>query len=136
MIPSNDHDWVRVCALDVLTADRGAAALVHGRQVALFRLSGDEGVHAIGHRDPYSGSNVMARGLVGSVGDVAVVASPLHKQRFRLDDGSAVEEPEVRAGVWGTRVVDGFVEVTTVPIIEPSSPLEAPSSLVGAVAAP
>ncbi|KAA1420763.1 nitrite reductase small subunit NirD [Mumia zhuanghuii] len=135
-MPSQELEWVRVCALDALTPDRGAAALVHGRQVALFRLSGDEGVHALGHRDPYSGANVIARGLVGSVGDVAVVASPLHKQRFRFDDGSAVEDPGVRVGVWGTRVVDGFVEVTTVPVVEPEPPVQAPASLVEAVAAP
>ncbi|PJJ56241.1 nitrite reductase (NADH) small subunit [Mumia flava] len=115
--------WVRVCALDDLVPDRGAAALVGDQQVALFRLSGDDvPVRAVGHRDPYAGSNVMARGLVGSVGDVAVVASPLLKQRFRLDDGRAVEEPEVGLGSWPVRVVDGIVEVGATPVVRPAAP--------------
>mgnify|MGYP003289807785 CR=1 FL=1 len=115
--------WIRVCAVDSLVPDRGAAALVAGRQVALFRLGGDaEGaVRAIGHRDPYSGANVMARGLVGTVGDVAVVVSPMHKQKFRFDDGSAVEEPSTSVGVWATRVVDGMVEVAATPRVAPSA---------------
>ncbi|MGH1564819.1 nitrite reductase small subunit NirD [Mumia sp. DW29H23] len=114
--------WVRVCAFDALFPDRGAAALVGGRQVALFRLAGDaDTVHAIGHRDPYSGANVMARGLVGTVGDVAVVVSPMHKQRFRFQDGAAVDDPSVTVGVWATRVVDGAVEVACAPLVEPSA---------------
>ncbi|WP_243842960.1 nitrite reductase small subunit NirD [Mumia sp. ZJ430] len=123
--------WVRVCALDALFPDRGAAALVDGRQVALFRLAGEpDVVRAIGHRDPYSGANVMARGLVGTVGDVPVVVSPMHKQRFRFDDGTAVEDPAVSVGVWATRVVDGVVEVAATPLLEPRpSSLEPLSSL-------
>ncbi|WP_262848816.1 nitrite reductase small subunit NirD [Mumia quercus] len=117
--------WVRVCAVDALFPDRGAAALVDGRQVALFRLAGDAPttVRAIGHRDPYSGANVMARGLVGTVGDVPVVVSPMHKQRFRFDDGCAIDEPGVSVGVWATRVLDGVVEVAATPLVEPSAGL-------------
>lgn len=116
--------WVRVCALDALVPDRGAAALVDGRQVALFRLAGDADatVRAVGHRDPYSGANVMARGLVGSVGDVPVVVSPMHKQRFRFDDGRALDDPSVTVGVWATRVVGRTVEVASTPLVEPSAP--------------
>lgn len=123
-----DATWVRVCAVDALVPDRGAAALVDGRQIALFRLAGEPGdtVHAIGHRDPYSGANVMARGLVGTVGDVAVVVSPMHKQRFRLDDGTAIGDPSVSVGVWATRVADGVIEVAATPVVEPTEPAGAP----------
>lgn len=108
------NEWTAICALEDLTPDRGAAAIVGDRQVALFRLSGDV-VYAIAHRDPYSGANVMARGLVGTRGGVPTVASPMHKQAFDLRTGESMDDPAVRLETWQTRVVDGTVELSTVP---------------------
>lgn len=107
--------WQRVCVLDDLVPDRGAAALVDGCQVALFRLTGPTEVHAVDHRDPFSGANVMARGLVGSRVGAPTVASPMHKQSFDLRSGQCLDDPGVALRVWGTRVRDGWVEVLTGP---------------------
>ena len=57
-------DWRRICRLSDLESGFGEAALVDGRQVALFRL--DDGVHAVGHVDPATGAGVIARGITGS----------------------------------------------------------------------
>jgi nitrite reductase (NADH) small subunit len=102
--------WTKVCALDALAIDRGAAALVDGQQVAVFRLaSGD--VFAVDHRDPFSGANVMARGLVGTRGDKSTVASPIYKQVFDLATGLCLDDESVTLRAWPVRVVDGMVEV-------------------------
>jgi len=100
--------WVAVCTVDRLWVDRGAAALVDGEQVALFRLA-DDTIWAVGHRDPFTGANVIARGLVGSRGDVPTVASPLHKQVFDLRTGRCLDDPDVTLGHWDVRVVDDVV---------------------------
>jgi nitrite reductase (NADH) small subunit len=105
------HTWLRVCPYDDLVPDRGAAALVGDRQIALFRLSASAEVHAIDHRDPFSDANVMARGLVGSRAGVPTVASPMHKQAFELRTGQCVDDPDVALEVWPTRVSEGWVEV-------------------------
>ena len=102
--------WTAICTLDALTPDRGTAALVGDQQVAVFRLS-DGGIYAISHRDPYSGANVMARGLVGTRGGVPTVASPMHKQTFSLSTGESMDDPAVRLDTWQARVVDGMVEL-------------------------
>jgi nitrite reductase (NADH) small subunit len=102
--------WTPVCRLDDLVPDRGAAALVDGEQVALFRLGSGE-LFAVDHHDPFTGSNVIARGLVGTRGDVPTVASPLHKQVFDLRTGVALDYPESSLGTWEVRVVEGVVEV-------------------------
>lgn len=106
--------WSPVCALEDLVPDRGAAALVSTpdgpRQVAIFRLS-DGGLHAVGHRDPFTGANVIARGLVGTRGEVPTVASPLHKQVFDLRTGAALDYPDVSLDGWEVRVVEGSVHV-------------------------
>jgi nitrite reductase (NADH) small subunit len=102
--------WTQVCQVDALPVDRGAAALIDNRQVALFRLASGE-VYAVGHRDPFSAANVMARGLVGTRGDVPTVASPVYKQVFDLRTGRCLDDESVALGSWSVRVVDGIVEV-------------------------
>lgn len=103
--------WIPVCTLVSLVPDRGAAALVAGHQVALFRLRETDEVLAVDHRDPFSGANVMARGLVGSRGDIPTVASPVYKQTFDLRTGVCLDDDSAALGVWETRVNDGVVEV-------------------------
>ena len=106
--------WTAVCRYDELLCERGVAALMpDGRQVALFRLA-DGSVRAIGQRDPYSGANVISRGLVGTRGERSVVASPMYKQHFDLRTGEAVDDPDVRLPVHPVRVRDGVVEVGTI----------------------
>lgn len=102
---------VAVCRVADLHPERGAAALVDGRQVALFRLAGTDEVLAVSHRDPFTGANVIARGLVGSRGDVVTVASPLLKQVFDLRTGHCLDEPGVALATYPVTVVDGVVHV-------------------------
>lgn len=98
-----------------LPVDRGVAAVVAGEYVAVFRLADGE-VAAIDHVDPCSGVPVLARGLVGSVDDAPVVASPLHKQRFDLRTGRCLDDHDVRVRVWPVAVVDGVVTVGDEPL--------------------
>ena len=102
--------WVAVCAYDELLPERGVAALVGGEQVAVFRTF-DGVLHAIGNRDPFSGAYVLSRGIVGSRGAAATIASPLFKQVFDLRTGQCLGEPDVAVAVHDARVVDGAVEV-------------------------
>jgi nitrite reductase (NADH) small subunit len=84
--------WVDVCHYDELIPERGVAALVHGRQVAVFRTySGD--LYALSHRDPFSGAYVLARGILGTRGGVPTVASPMYKQVFDLRTGRCLDDP-------------------------------------------
>jgi nitrite reductase (NADH) small subunit len=103
-------DWVRVCRFDDLQPERGAAALVKDRQIALFR-TWDGAVYAVDHLDPFSGAHVMARGIVGTRGAVPTVASPMYKQVFDLRTGAALDDPSVHLQVHAVRLVNGLVDV-------------------------
>ena len=85
-----DVTWHDVCLLSDLSRERGAAALLDGVQVAVFRTH-DDRVHAVQQLDPYSGANVMSRGIVGSRGDRPTVASPMYKQVFDLRTGECLD---------------------------------------------
>jgi nitrite reductase (NADH) small subunit len=101
--------WVAVCAPERILPDTGVAALVAGRQVAIFRLS-DGRLFAMDNHDPCSGVSVLSRGIVGDVDGRPVVASPLHKQRFDLTTGECLDD-EVTVAVHDVRVRDGLLEV-------------------------
>jgi nitrite reductase (NADH) small subunit len=100
-----------VCQYDVLLPERGVAALIGEVQIALFRTH-DGSVFAIGNQDPFSGANVMSRGIVGSRGDVQTVASPMFKQVFDLRTGQCLDDPTVSLPVFPVEIVDGQVLVT------------------------
>ena len=122
---------IPVCPLDRLVPERGAAVLVDGSQVALFRVAdrdtGEDRVYAVSHRDPFSEAHVMARGIVGSSGERVTVASPMYKQVFDLVTGVCLTEPEVRLQVWPTRIVEGTVHVAAQPL-----PADRPAVLAAA----
>lgn len=125
-------DFIRVCDLDQLVRDRGVAVLLGEQQIALFRVvvDGSDTVFAVGHHDPFSEANVIARGLVGSVGDRDVVASPMYKQAFDLRTGVCLTDPEHRLPVWAARLDDGGVYVDPDPVPAALLDSEAPQARV------
>jgi len=116
--------WVAVCTKRQLIPERGVAVLVEDQQVALFlvRAGEDEFVHAVGHRDPFSDANVVARGIVGSVGARDTVASPMYKHVFDLTTGECVTDPSVRLPVYRTWIAGGVVYVQVTPLREGADP--------------
>ena len=103
-------NWTAVCAVDQILPNTGVCALVEGRHVAVFRVGPDR-FFAIDNIDPKSGASVLSRGLVGSLGEQIVVASPLYKQHYRLRDGGCLEYPELNLPVWPVRLNGEQVEV-------------------------
>jgi len=104
--------WTTVCRGGDLLAERGAAALIGERQVAVFRTF-DGSLFAVDNRDPFTGVQVLARGIVGSRGDAPIVALPLHKQVFDLRTGACLDDPEVSVASYPVRERAGLVEIWT-----------------------
>lgn len=125
--------WTVVCKLTDLVPERGAAALVDGQQVALFRV-GDREVLAVQQLDPYSGAHVMSRGIVGSRAGAVTVASPMYKQVFDLRTGACLDpvgkEPQ-HLRTWPVRVEGDVVLVGTAGALVDAlvAPLATPATL-------
>jgi nitrite reductase (NADH) small subunit len=106
--------WTPVCPLEDLEVERGAAALVNGQAVAIFRTH-DDSVYGLGNQDPFSRASVLSRGIVGTRTvdgeEVPFVASPMHKHAFDLRDGRCLDERSVAVASYEARVVDGVVEI-------------------------
>jgi len=112
-------DWVEACPYEAIYPDTGVCALVGDRQVAVFRLA-DGTLHALSNHDPFSGANVLSRGIVGDRGGEPKVASPVYKQTFNLRTGVCYEDGSVRLDVFRVRRRSGVVEVFATPV-DPSA---------------
>lgn len=87
----------KLCEKKDLVINSGVCALAQingqSQQVALFYLPDTEQqVYAIHNWDPLGRANVLSRGIIGSIDDELVVASPLYKQHFSLTTGQCLEE--------------------------------------------
>jgi NAD(P)H-dependent nitrite reductase small subunit len=101
---------MKICRLEEIVPNCGVCALVEGEQVAVFRLD-DDRVFALGNRDPFSGANVLSRGIVGELKGELVVASPVYKQHFSLVTGRCLEDETVSVPVYAASVQDEAVLV-------------------------
>ncbi len=107
---STDQDFLPVCRVEDLEVERGAAALVHGQAIALFRTP-DGRVHALSNHDPYAHTSGLARGIVGRRGEIPFVASPRHGHAFDLRTGRCLDDASVTVAVFEVRVDAGVVAV-------------------------
>jgi nitrite reductase (NADH) small subunit len=106
-----DDAWSDVCALEAIIPDTGVCALIHGLQIAVFRVGGDDRLYALGNFDPFSKAMVLSRGIIGDRKGTAKVASPIYKQSFALATGQCLDDPTVRVPAYPVRLRAGRVEV-------------------------
>ncbi|WP_299258254.1 nitrite reductase small subunit NirD [uncultured Kushneria sp.] len=99
-----------LCSVHDLVDYSGVVVLHDGRQIALFYLPHGRDRHSapevfgIDNHDPFSNANVIGRGIIGDKGGELVVASPLYKQHFRLDDGVCLEDNDIRLATYDVRL--------------------------------
>lgn len=110
-----ETNWIDVCALDDLPVDMGIGAMIEGQQIALFYLEDTHTVYAVSNYDPFSGANVIARGIVGSLGDELVVASPIYKQHFSLTSGRCLEDDTAALATYPVKIENHRVLVGATP---------------------
>ncbi len=100
-------DWIKICKTSDILPFSGVAALVAGRQVALFRVKSE--FFALSGYDPFSGAYVLSRGIVGDRAGVLKVASPIYKHSFNLRTGECLDDPKVKLPTYPLQVVDDTI---------------------------
>jgi nitrite reductase (NADH) small subunit len=112
--------WTAICPLDDIVPNTGVCALVNGEQVAVFHVMDTNAdtntqihpaVYAIENFDPGSQAAVLSRGLIGSLGERLVVASPIYKHHFDLRTGECLETPSYSVSAFDARIENGQVWV-------------------------
>lgn len=104
--------WTNICRVDDILTNMGRCALFNGEQVAIFRVSdSDEKFFAVNNHCPFSQANVLSRGIVGSLSDKIVVASPIYKQHFDLETGQCLEDEKVAVKTYQVRIEGDKVQL-------------------------
>jgi len=109
---SDDTCWQTVCKASDIAPDTGACVLFNGQQVAVFKERKQGQCFALSNFDPIGEANVLSRGIIGSIGDELVIASPLYKQHFSLTTGQCIEDASVSVKTWSVRVFNGEVQLS------------------------
>lgn len=110
--------WDVVCKVDDLVPESGVAVWTEDGPVAVFYLPHRlPALFAISHTDPFSGSNVLARGITGDIQGEPVVASPLYKQHFSLITGQCLEDETVTVKTYPV-LLDGNQIRLEVPVTQ------------------
>ena len=108
--PTESATHTAVCRVADIDVEGGVCALVDGDAIAIFRTH-DGNIYATSNYDPCSRASVLSRGIVGTRGDVPVVASPMHKQAFDLRSGQCLDDAAVRVPTYDVQVAEGHVLV-------------------------
>lgn len=103
-------DWTPICNVSDILPNTGVCALVKERHIAIFRV-GQNQFHAIDNIDPQSNASVLSRGLIGSLGERVVVASPLYKNHFDLRNGECLENAQYSVSAHAVRVEGNYLHV-------------------------
>jgi len=98
----NSEDWIVLCPIDGIPSGEGRCVRLGGLQIAVFRHR-DGGVFALEASCPHQGGP-LHDGLIGA----GVVVCPLHGRRFRLADGSGIDN-ELSVRTYPVEVRDGWV---------------------------
>lgn len=107
--------WHTVCQLEQIQPNTGVCALIDNIQIALFRVSDEARIYALSNHDPFSGANVMSRGIIGDVQGERVIASPIYKQHFSLATGRCLEDASAHLTVYPCKIINGDVCVSSQP---------------------
>jgi nitrite reductase (NADH) small subunit len=108
---TTSNNWITVCNESDLTADTGLCALHQGEQVAIYKPALADELFALSNFDPFGKANVMSRGIIGSIGEQLVVASPLYKQHFDLKTGVCLEDDSASLKTYQVRIEAGQVQL-------------------------
>jgi NAD(P)H-dependent nitrite reductase small subunit len=106
-----NKQWQTVCSLEDLVAQSGVAALIEGKQIALFYLPDNDAVYAIDNYCPFAEANVLSRAIVGDLKGKTVIASPIYKQHFCLESGECLEDDTVKISVFETKIQDNLIQI-------------------------
>ncbi len=111
---TTNKQWFDICHLNDILPSMGRCALFQQQQVAIFRVittDGAEKLYAIANFCPFSESNTLSRGLIGSIGDKIVVASPLYKQHFDLSTGHCLKDDSISVKTFPVRIDGDMVQL-------------------------
>ncbi|MBU2713006.1 nitrite reductase small subunit NirD [Zooshikella sp. WH53] len=115
LLNKTHQTWGYLCEFNDIPPNSGICVSYQNQQIALFNVNTIKKVYAVSNYDPIGKANVISRGIIGTINEQLVVASPLFKQHFNLKTGICIENPKVCLNIYAIRVYSNAVWIKKYP---------------------
>lgn len=114
-VPEKEEMWIKVCTINDVPADGGAAIKYRNEQIAIFYFARKNTWFATQNQCPHKKEMILSRGLLGDSAGEPKVICPFHKQTFSLKSGKSLTGDCDHIKTYPVKVEDGmvFVEVSS-----------------------
>ncbi len=97
-------NWVELAKTSDFPKDGGRAIQYGAVQIAVFNFSHRDAWYAVQNQCPHMMEMVLARGIVGDLDGVPMVACPTHKKTFSLENGKGLSDSSYSINAFPVKV--------------------------------
>jgi len=102
-----NKSWTPIGSAADFPINLGSCVLVDDTQIAVFQLNTDKRWYAVQNLNPQNQRTVLSRGLIGDAEGTPIVACPLHKYRYSLEDGSCLTDEQFQLQTFEVKEENG-----------------------------
>lgn len=103
--------WFKAASVNDFPKDGGACVKYKDLQIAVFNFTRLNKWYATQNLSPEKQEMVLSRGMIGDHKGIPMVACPLHKRIFSLEDGSNLNGDLEPIATYPVKIIDGFVHI-------------------------
>ena len=109
--PEEVTDWFKAAPVTAFPKDGGACVKYKDLQIAVFNFERLNTWYACQNLSPEKQEMVLSRGMIGDHKGIPMVACPLHKKTFSLENGENLNSDLDPIAVYPIKIEDDFVYV-------------------------
>ncbi|MBU2948345.1 nitrite reductase small subunit NirD [Zobellia uliginosa] len=107
--PEDVKVWFKAASTDLFPIDGGACVKYKDLQIAVFNFTRLNKWYACQNLSPEKQEMVLSRGMIGDHKGIPMVACPLHKKTFSLENGENLNGDLDAIATYPVKVENGFV---------------------------
>ncbi|CAM4108453.1 nitrite reductase small subunit NirD [Zobellia nedashkovskayae] len=107
--PEDVKFWFKAASTNLFPKNGGACVKYKDLQIAVFNFERLNKWYACQNLSPEKQEMVLSRGMIGDHKGIPMVACPLHKKTFSLENGENLNGDLDAIATYPVKVEDGFV---------------------------
>lgn len=103
--------WFKVGMVEDFPKNSGACVKYKSKQIAVFNFSRIGKWYAAQNLCPHKMEMVLSLGMIGDKGGEPIVACPMHKKNFSLEDGRNLAGDDLKIATYPVKIKQGIVYI-------------------------
>ncbi len=108
---TNTNVWFKAGSTSLFPENSGSCVKYKNKQIAVFNFTRTGKWYACQNLCPHKMEMVLSLGLIGDKKGTPVVACPLHKKNFSLENGTGLTDESLHIAVYPVKIKDGNVYI-------------------------